>query len=149
MNAEENMKGYFEHEYLKFKKSHLSNLIALAKIDGDFQEVEEQLIYKIGQKYKLKDWQIEDMILNEERPEIQIPITHPQKMEQLYDLIRMIYADKVVAENEISFCKKITTSFGFKPQIVDWLISIFKENNRPEDEEWDDIVKLAKREFLA
>ena len=143
------MKGYFEYEYLKFKKSHLSNLIALAKIDGEYKEVEEQLIYKIGYKYKLKDWQIEEMIQSDERPEIQIPKAHIQKMEQLYDLIRMIYADQIVQENEIAFCKKITSKFGYKVQIVDWLVNIFAENNRPSEEEWDQIVKLAAQEFVV
>lgn len=143
------MRGYFEHEYLKFKKGHLSNLIALAKIDGDFHAAEEQLIHKIGLKYKLKEWQIEDMIMNDERLDIQIPGTHQQKMEQLYDLIRMMYADKIVEHNEIVFCQKIAIKFGYKPQIIDWLVSIFKENNRPIDNEWDEIVKLAAREFLS
>lgn len=142
------MRGYFEHEYLKFKKSHLSNLIALAKVDGEFQEAEEKLIYKIGHKYKLKNWQIEEMILDEKMPDIHIPSNHQQKMEQLYDLIRMMYADNVVAHNEIVFCQKIATKFGYKPQIIDWLVSIFKEDNRPIDEEWDEIVKLSDREFL-
>ncbi len=143
------MKGYFEHEYLKFKKSHLNNLIALAKIDSDLHEAEAKLIYKIGLKYKLKEWQIENMILGEEKPEIQIPGTHQQKMEQLYDLIRMIYADNVVEPNEVAFCQKIALQFGYKAQIIDWMVSIFKENNRPIDEEWDEIVKIAAREFLA
>jgi uncharacterized tellurite resistance protein B-like protein len=143
------MRGYFEHEYLKFKKSHLSNLIALAKIDGDFHENEEQLIFKIGKKYKLKKWQIENMVSIEESADIQIPSTHQQKMDQLYDLVRMIYADNIVADNEIDFCKKIAIKFAYKPQIIDWLVNIFKEKDYPQEEEWNDIVKVSSKEFLA
>ncbi len=142
------MRGYFEHQYLKFKKSHLNNLIALAKIDGDFHDNELTLIYKIGQKYQLKNWQIENMIISDQQSVIQIPDTHGQKMDQLYDLTRMIYADKIIEENEVVFCKKIAVKFGYKSEIIDWLTQIFLENNRPQDEEWDELVKVAAKDFL-
>ncbi len=142
------MRGFFEHEYLDFKKSHLSNLISLAKIDGDFHESEKQLIFKVGEKYKLKKWQIDAMIANKDSIEIRTPSTHMQKMGQLYDLLRMIYADNIIEANEVSFCKKIAEQFGYKPEIIDWLIELFKNKRLPQEAEWSEIVQEAEEGYL-
>jgi len=141
------MRGFFEHEYLDFKKSHLSNLISLAKIDGDFHKSEEQLIFKIGEKYRLKKWQVEAMIEQKDSIAINIPGSHVQKMGQLYDLLRMIYADNVIEDNEVSFCKKIAEQFGYKAEIVDWLIRLFANGKLPEGTEWDGIVNEAEERY--
>ncbi len=48
------MIGFFEHQYLSYKKNHIKNLLALAKVDGHMHEKEEALLYKIGRRYGLK-----------------------------------------------------------------------------------------------
>ena len=53
------MIGFFEYQYLKFKKNHLKNLVALASVDGHIHEDEIAYLYKIGDKYQLKPQQIE------------------------------------------------------------------------------------------
>jgi uncharacterized tellurite resistance protein B-like protein len=142
------MIGFFEHQYLKFKKSHLSNLIALAMADGQIHEHELKLIYRIGEKYKLKEKQIQKLLDSPNRSEIYIPESHEHKMEQLYDLIRMVYADGVVEELEVTFCENVMDLFGYKKEIVRWLIEIFKNEHRPLGTEWEKLVQIAKDKYL-
>lgn len=143
------MIGFFEHQYLSYKKSHLSNLIALAKADGHLHEHEERLIYKVGEKYRLKEKQIKKLIDGETETGVFIPESHEKKMEQLYDLVRMVYADGVVEEDEIQFCKTVVRQFGIKEGIVEWMISIFAKENRPKGKAWEAIVKEAKERFMS
>ena len=42
------MIGFFEYQYLKYKKNHLKNLVALAAIDGHVHKNEIDYLYKIG-----------------------------------------------------------------------------------------------------
>ena len=39
------MIGFFEHQYLSYKKDHIKNLLALAKADGFMHEKEEKMVY--------------------------------------------------------------------------------------------------------
>jgi uncharacterized tellurite resistance protein B-like protein len=56
------MIGFFEHQYLSYKKNHIKNLLALAKVDGHMHETEEALLYKIGKRYGLKDRQVKELV---------------------------------------------------------------------------------------
>lgn len=135
------MIGFFEHQYLSYKKNHLHTLIALAKADGHLHEDEERLIYRIGEKYGLKDRQIASLIMSKKKRDLQIPESHENKMNQLYDLLLMVHADGVVDENEIHFCEQIAEKFDLKKEVIKWLLTYFKNEKRPAGAEWDNIIK--------
>lgn len=139
------MIGFFEHQYLSFKKNHLQNLIALAKSDGHLHEDEERLIYRIGEKYGLKDRQIASLILKEKKAELHIPKNHDDKMNQIYDLLLMVHADGVVDENEVHFCEQIAEKYGLRQEVITWLLRFFEDEKRPVGPEWKDIVKESQR----
>ena len=142
------MIGFFEHQYLSYKKSHLHNLILLAKADGNFHEDEEKLIYKIGERYGLKDRQIASLIISSKKRELHIPAKFEDKLNQMYDLLLMVYADGIVDKTEIKFCQNVAHQFGMKKEIVAWLLDFFKDGKRPSSEEWEGIVKKSEEEFL-
>ncbi len=141
------MIGFFEHQYLSFKKDHLRNLIALAKADGHLHAEEEKMLYKIGEKYGLKDRQIATLIGSEKEATLKIPDTHDQKMNQLYDLVQMVYADGVVEKSEVVFCEDLMAQFGFKKEIISWLIDNFSKGNPPTPEAWDSLKAEAGEKY--
>ena len=143
------MIGFFEHQYLSFKKTHLKNLISLAKVDGHLHEDEKNLLRKVGEKYGLRQKQIQQLIDSEEKFDLNIPESHDQKMNQLYDLVLMVYADGVVDKNEVHFCKQIVNQYGFKEEIVDWMIRLFDQGKPPHPSEWEELKQTAKEEFIA
>ena len=49
------MIGFFEHQLVMFKKNHFRNPVDLAKIDCHLHEDEVKFLYKIDEKYKLKE----------------------------------------------------------------------------------------------
>ncbi|GAA0894572.1 hypothetical protein GCM10009122_42530 [Fulvivirga kasyanovii] len=143
------MIGFFEHQYLAYKKNHLSNLIALAKVDGHLHTEEEKMLYKVGAKYGLKDRQIASLIRSEKETTLNVPESHDQKMNQLYDLVMMVYADDVVEDSEIEFCEELMANFGFKKSVVKWMIDMFDKGNPPTPEAWEDLKKIAAEKYVA
>jgi uncharacterized membrane protein YebE (DUF533 family) len=142
------MIGFFEHQYLSYKKNHIKNLLALAKADGSMHPKEESLLYKIGKRYGLKDRQVKTLIETDEKYDIVIPDNHNDKMNLLYDLILMVYADDVVDKHEIEFCEQAVKQFGMKKQLVSWLLAEFERGTPPPPDEWDEIKKEAKEKFV-
>lgn len=141
------MIGFFEFQYLSFKKKSLGNLISLAKSDGHLDSSEEQLLYTLGNRYGLKDRQISVMINNDQAYDVFVPETHQEKMAMFHDLMQLVYADGVVAIEEIDFCHIIAEKFGYRPDIVPWLIRIFNGGIPPTVDAWDVHVKSAEEEF--
>jgi uncharacterized membrane protein YebE (DUF533 family) len=142
------MLGFFEHQYLSYKKNHIKNLLALAKADGHVHEKEEKLLYKIGKKYGLKDRQIKELVNSDEKHVINVPDNHNDKMNLLYDLLLMVHADEKVEKQEVQFVEDAVEQLGMKKEIVAWLIKSFQKGAPPRGEEWEEIKKEAKARFV-
>ena len=142
------MIGFFEHQYLTYKKNHIRNLLALAKVDGHMHEKEERLLYRIAKRYGLKDRQVRLLIESEEKYSIVVPDNHNDKMNLLYDLVLMVYADGVVDDHEIEFCEEAVQQFGMKKGLVQWLLDEFERGTPPPPDEWEEIKEEAKVKFL-
>ncbi len=137
------MIGFFEHQYLSYKKKHIKNLVALANSDGFMHEDERTLIFRLGEKYGLKERQVRKIIENAKQQELYVPEKDDEKMDQLFDLLQMVYADGVVDDNEIVFCKDVVSKFGYKESLVEKLIDIFKKGD-PVPSDW----KALKSELI-
>lgn len=140
------MIGFFEHQYLSFKKNHIRNLLALARADGQMHPKEEELLYRIGRRYGLKDRQIRAIVESETPHTLTVPENHDDKMNLIYDLLLMLHADDHVAAHEISFVEDAVGKFGMKKEMVPWLLDFFGKNGIPPDD-WEDIKQEARERF--
>lgn len=144
------MLGFFEHQYLSYKKDHIKNLLALAKADGHVHEKEQKMLFKIGKRYGLKDRQIQTLMDSDEKFEVNVPNNHHDKMNLLYDLMLMVYADGVVEKKEIAFCEDVVKKFGMKKEVVKWLLDqVFDKGTPPPPDEWDELKEEAKEKFVV
>lgn len=143
------MIGFFEHQYLSYKKNHIKNLLALSKADGHMHEKEVEMLYKIGKRYGLKDRQVKTLIDTNEPYEINVPDNFHDKMNVLYDLVLMVYADGIVEKKEIAFCEDVVRKFGMKKGIVKWLIDdVFAVGTPPPADEWAEMKMIAKTKYI-
>lgn len=133
------MIGFFEYQYLKFKKNHLRNLVAMAAIDGHIHEKEIKYLYKIGEKYQLKPPQIKKILDQKENIEPEIPEPHHQKVALLYDLVGMMMADNIIEDAEMGFCKRMFQKFGYKELLIDEMIDLYRQGV-DDTEVWEDFL---------
>jgi uncharacterized tellurite resistance protein B-like protein len=142
------MNGFFEHQYLSYKKNHIKNLLALAKADGFVHEKEQKMLFKIGKRYGLKDRQVQELITSDEKFSVNVPDNFNDQMNVLYDLMLMVWADGVVEKKEIDFCESLVKRFGMKKEIVKWLLhEVFEKGTPPPPDEWDELKQEAKEKF--
>ncbi|MBI1767528.1 MAG: TerB family tellurite resistance protein [Bacteroidetes bacterium] len=143
------MKGFFENQYLSYKKNHIKNLLALAKADGFVHAKEQKMLFKIGKRIGLKDRQVQELMDSKEKLTINVPDNFRDQMNVLYDLMQMVWADGVVEKREIAFCEALVKKFGLKKDIVKWLLQeVFEKGATPPADEWLDLMKDAQRMFV-
>jgi hypothetical protein len=78
-----------------------------------------------------------------------VPDNHNDRMNLLYDLILMVYADDVVDEHEITFCEEVVELFGMKKELVTWLLKEFDRCTPPPPDEWEEIKQEAKQKYVV
>lgn len=144
------MLGFFERQYLSYKKNHIKNLLALSRADGHLHPKETQMLIKIGKRYGLKEKQVHELVAGGGQHEVNVPDNFHDKMNLLYDLVLMVYADGVVEESEVKFCEAVVKRFGLKKEVVRWMLhEVFDKGTPPRSDEWEELVAEAENKFKS
>ncbi|WP_079243593.1 hypothetical protein [Chryseobacterium indologenes] len=111
-------------------KAHFLRLYQMAICDDDFSALELKMLYKCAEERGISSKNLDDILLNPINLKSLIPKTIEEKVDYLYDLTAMIWADGVVSPNEYSAMQKYVLMFGFLEEnttaIVDYLIEAIK-----------------------
>lgn len=116
------MFNFFESEQTKRVKNHITNLGALARIDGHLDAAELNYIIAVGQKNGLKPDDVRALIANGEKLQLHLPENDSERFDQIYDLVEMMLADGIVDDNEMEFCMMMANKLGFRKAIVGVLV---------------------------
>ncbi|MFP3592163.1 hypothetical protein [Chryseobacterium sp. SIMBA_038] len=118
-------------------KAHFLRLYQMAICDDDFSALELKMLYKSAEERGISAKNLDEILLNPINSKSLIPETIEEKVEYLYDLTVMIWADGVVSPNEYSTLKKYVSMFGFMEEnvkdIADYLIEAVKEGKTKSD----------------
>ncbi|HYF67033.1 MAG TPA: hypothetical protein VD884_02805 [Ohtaekwangia sp.] len=145
------MTSFFEHQRTKYKRNYIRNLIALASTDGDLDYEEKRLILTIGLRRGLKEWQINELLEDTTNHEFFVPDSVDNRMNLLYDVMQIVYADGKVTQSEINFVKNIILALSLETEIVQDLLNLF-ESHTPSPAEWNDFMESVvedKKNFIT
>lgn len=118
-------------------RRHFFNLYCLALSDGYLDFTELQTLYDIGVERGITPEQINQWVLTANIAP-KVPETLSEKVECLYDLTRMAWADGKIAQEEREVIKKCAVRYGRfmdgnADGIVDYFIESIKENKTKTD----------------
>jgi len=107
-------------------KSHFLNLyhMALSDLNVDIKELEA--LYLIGEEKGLKKEEIDSIVLSQDEVEYIVPDSINDKIDSLYDLARIAWADDIIEDSERHLMNVFAEKFGFEksniPTIVQFLL---------------------------
>ncbi|WP_370896736.1 hypothetical protein [Chryseobacterium gossypii] len=111
-------------------KAHFLRLYQMAICDDDFSALELKMLYKCAEEKGISSKSIDELLLNPINLRSLVPQTIEEKVDYLYDLTVMIWADGIVSPNEYSTMEKYVLMFGFLEEnakaIVDYLLEAVK-----------------------
>ena len=98
-------------------------LVQLSLIDGNISDTEKAFIYDIGRCNEMVDEDIDKILhhhLRNSRHELpdMSSLSEDDKIMCLYNIIRLMKADREVYLTEIKFCENIADKLGFKKKVV-------------------------------
>jgi len=109
-------------------KSHMKNLIEMAAVDGNFEEIEMKLLKTIAKKNGISENQLKDIRKNSAGIKFEVPTGKKEKFHQLYDLVHMMAVDDDVHRDEQKLCTLFAIKFGYARAHVDELIDTIRMN---------------------
>ncbi|MGE0771301.1 MAG: hypothetical protein AB7K37_06290 [Cyclobacteriaceae bacterium] len=109
-------------------KSHMKNLIEMAAADGNFDNIEFDLLKVIAKRNNISESQLKSIRSNPANVKFEIPTDKREKFHQLYDLVHMMSIDTQVHPDEMKLCNLFAVKFGYQREKIDELISTIQGN---------------------
>ncbi|WP_452223497.1 hypothetical protein [Lacinutrix chionoecetis] len=117
-------------------KSHFLRLYQIAFSDDNFDILEMQMLYSFAEERGLTKEQLNEILLNPSH-DSSIPESLELRVEYLYDLAVMIWADGKVTDDEYNTLKKYCKKFEFLDEniieLTDYLLESAKKGVNKED----------------
>lgn len=103
----------FESGEKKQHKGHFRNLIMIAKADGVVSVEESDLLKKIASHIGLSPSDVDDVIANPDKYDINPPVSLEDRYRRLVNLVEMVNADQVFEDEEIGLLQRYGVGLGF------------------------------------
>ncbi|MHC0447523.1 tellurite resistance TerB family protein [Flavobacterium sp. 3-218] len=113
-------------------KSHFLRLYQMALSDDQFDVLELQMLYHFADERGIPKEELDKLFLNPVNTDFIVPETLNTKIEYLYDLTRIIWADGKITDDELNMLRKYCRKFDFVEENIndlsDYLIGCVQKN---------------------
>ena len=113
----------FDSGFRNRNKGHFSAIVRVALSDGIIGPEEKYFLDKLAIKLEISQAEYEEILENPLKYPVNPPLLHTHRLERLYDLSRMVYADEhVLGEKEHELLKKFALALGFTAGNVGYIV---------------------------
>ena len=112
----------FDSEFKSRNKGHFSAIVRVAIADGAMSKEEKEFLDKLARRLEISASEYEEILENPLKYPINPPYLHSQRLERLYDLSRMVYADHVLGPKQKEILIKFALALGFTPGNVNYIV---------------------------
>jgi uncharacterized tellurite resistance protein B-like protein len=127
---------YFHSEHRR-NLAHFASLASLAAVDGEVNPREKVLLDNFASKLDITNEEYKEVMKKSNKYPITASNSLKERLERLYDLFRLIYADHDVEDVEMVLLKKYAIGLGFPTKkankIIEESVAIFSGRINFED----------------
>jgi uncharacterized tellurite resistance protein B-like protein len=106
--------------------------VRVATADGALSPEEKLFLDKLAHNLEISPLEYEEILENPMKYPVNPPYLYTQRLERLYDLSRMVYADHILGQRQKDILMKFAVALGFTPSnvryIVDKALSLLVQN---------------------
>jgi hypothetical protein len=118
----------FDGGFKARNKGHFSAIVRVAMENGHLSTEERLFLDKLALQLEISPEEYTEILENPLKYPINPPYLHTQRLERLYDLSRMVYADRVLGPKQKEILHRFVLALGFTPgnahYIVDKALSL-------------------------
>lgn len=113
----------YNHSEHRRNLAHFAAIATLATVDGELNPAEFTLLNQFAEKLDITEEEYKEVIKNSNKYPIDPPSSSEKRLERLYDLFRIIFADHVIDTGEMVLIKKYAIGMGYSHEDADKIIS--------------------------
>ena len=103
-------------------RDHFAAIVRIALSDGIISEEEEAFINRTAINLDIEEREVAKIKANLDAYPINPPATRERRLERLFDLSRMVFADHIADDAERNLLKRLVIGLGFPTEDVNEII---------------------------
>ena len=143
-----NFLEHFDHPSRKQDKEHFGHLIQVAMADGKIETSELEMLHRFGSKLGLTAPEVDDLLETSKKSAYVPPYELSKRFGQLYDVIKMVYADGQINNNEMRLATGLALKSGFAEEELPILLALLISGIKNGDDE-EDLFDLYKKRRIV
>jgi uncharacterized tellurite resistance protein B-like protein len=112
----------FDSGFKNRNKGHFSAIVRVAMENGQLSEEERLFLDKLAMQLEISPEEYAEILENPLKYPVNPPYLHTQRLERLYDLSRMVYADHVLGPKQKEILTRFALALGFTPGNVKYIV---------------------------
>lgn len=103
----------FTSGFKQRNRDHFAAIVRVALSDGIITDEEKAFINRTAINLEIEDDEVAEIMANPDKYPINPPANEQRRLERLYDLTRMVYADHIADEGEVQLLNRLVVGLGF------------------------------------
>ncbi len=103
----------FDSEFRKRNKDHFASIVRMALSDDVITKAEQKFLDRLADKLNISEDDYKKILKDYESHPINAPVSYDERLERLYDLAQMVWADKIRRKDEVKLLRKFCVALGF------------------------------------
>ena len=112
----------YNHSEKRRNLAHFAAIASLAAVDGDVNDHEMKLLKKFAQKLDISEAEFKEVMKKSNKYPIDPQNSSEKRLERLFDLFKIIFADNEIDDDEMVLLKKYAIGLGYPTEKADKII---------------------------
>ncbi len=112
----------YDSGFQKRNQGHFAAIVRVAMSDGVINDEEKAFLDRLARKLNITDNDYQEILSDYSKHPINPPTTYNRRLERLYDLSRMVYADEQIGEKQASLLERLGVGLGFSPENITYVV---------------------------
>lgn len=118
-------------------RDHFAAIVRVALSDGIITTEEKAFLNRTAINLEIDEDEVAEIMSNPEKYPINPPANVQRRLERLYDLTRMVFADNIADEGEVQLLQRIVVGLGFATEdsekIAQKALDLISDGNDEDD----------------
>lgn len=112
----------FDSGFQKRNQDHFAAIVRVAMSDGVITDEEKAFLDRLAHNLSITDSDYKEILKNYASHPINPPTSYDVRLERLFDLSRMVYADNIKGDDQVALLEKLSVGLGFSPANAKYVV---------------------------
>ena len=111
----------FESGFKKRNEDHFAAIVKIAMSDNVIAEEEKAFLDRLATRLDITEIEYKQILKNYKTHPLNVPLSYNTRIERLYDLARMVWADDIEGPKQLRLLEKLCVGIGFNVKNVKYI----------------------------